>query len=248
MTGNDLRPLHVPGQPLVLPNAWDADTARLVVEAGFPVVATSSAAVAAALGYDDGEQASADEMFAAAARMAAVIGDVPLSVDAESGYGLQPGELVERLLEVDASGCNIEDTDHQYGDRRRPAEQAGLLAGMRQRAGDRLVINARVDSFLGGAEERAVLPDAIDRARRYLDAGADCVYPIFLRTPELLGEFVEAVAPAPVNASYVPGGPSLAELAGLGVARVSLGAGLWRANRQWLSATLSELAAGKAPY
>lgn len=237
----------MPGQPLVLPNAWDADTAKLVVEAGFPVVATSSAAVAAAIGYDDGEQASADEMFAAAARMAAVI-DVPLTVDAESGYGLRPGELVDRLLEVDAVGCNIEDTDHQYGDRRRPAEQAGLIAGMRQHAGDRLVINARIDSFLGDADERAVLPDAIDRARRYLDAGADCVYPIFLRTPELLAEFVDAVDRAPVNSSYLPSGPDLAQLAELGVARVSLGAGLWRATRHWLTEALRNIAAGQMPY
>jgi 2-methylisocitrate lyase-like PEP mutase family enzyme len=247
VTAKDLLDLHVPGRPLLLPNAWDADTAKLVVDAGFPVVATSSAAVAAVLGYDDGEEASVGEMFAAAARISAVI-SVPLTVDAESGYGLAPGELVDRLFEVDAVGCNLEDTDQQAGQRRGGSEQAALLAAVRERAGDGLVINARIDSFLGTDDHRAALPDALARARSYLDAGADCLYPIFLKSPELLAEFVEAVAPAPVNVSYLPGGPDLAELAELGVARISLGAGLWRASQHWLKGALQGIAAGKPPY
>lgn len=114
MSAEALRALHVPGKPLFLPNAWDADTARLVEEAGFPVVATSSVAVAAALGYPDGEAAPAEEMFAAAARIARAV-SVPVTVDAESGYGLPGREFAERLLATGAVGCNYEDTDHARG-------------------------------------------------------------------------------------------------------------------------------------
>src|SRR5437764_2201851 len=106
-----LRSLHRPGAPLLLPNAWDVATARAVVAAGFPVVATTSWGVAAALGYEDHERAPADEMFAAAARMARAV-DVPVTVDAEAGYGMEPAELVAALQSVGAAGCNLEDTDH----------------------------------------------------------------------------------------------------------------------------------------
>ncbi|SFP31570.1 2-Methylisocitrate lyase, PEP mutase family [Amycolatopsis arida] len=244
-----LRALHLPGRPLVLPNAWDADSARLVAEAGFPVVATSSAAVAAVLGHPDGEQAPFAEMFDAAARIARAV-DVPVTVDAEAGYGLAPAELADRLLAAGAAGCNVEDTDGTRGARREPEAQAELLAGLRAHAGDALVVNARIDDFLGVADgdERAVLPAAVERARRYLDAGADCVYPIHVRSAEVLAEFVAAVAPAPVNTTYLPGSPGLPALAELGVARVSLGAGLWRAGRAWLTATLAGIAAGEPPY
>lgn len=242
-----LRDLHVPGDPLILPNAWDADSARLVVDAGFEVIATSSAAVAGALGYGDGEQASVEEMFAAAGRSCAAV-DVPLTVDVESGYGLAAGELVDRLFAIDVAGCNIEDTDQRAGGMRSPQEQAEYIAAMAQRAGDGLVINARIDSFLGCADEQAALADAVDRARRYLDAGAGCVYPIHVASPDVLARFTEAVSPAPVNATLFPGGPGLPATVKAGVARISLGAGLWRSMRGWLTATLAELSAGRAPY
>src|SRR3954469_12681851 len=105
-----LRALHVPGKPLVLPNAWDAASARAVVAAGFPVVATTSAGVAEAIGYDDHESAPAAEMRAAAARIARAV-DVPVTVDAESGYALAPDELAAALRDAGAAGCNVEDTD-----------------------------------------------------------------------------------------------------------------------------------------
>ncbi|SFB16608.1 2-Methylisocitrate lyase, PEP mutase family [Amycolatopsis marina] len=250
MTAAALRELHVPGSPLVLPNAWDADSARLVVEAGFPVVATSSAAIAAVLGHDDGEQAPAGEMFAAAARIVRVV-EVPVTVDAEAGYGLAPAELVARLGETGAVGCNLEDSDLRAGGLRAPGEQADFLAAVRQAAGDGLVINARVDCFLSAGSagaENAVLPDAIERARRYLAAGVDCVYPIHITSAPVLRSFTEAVAPAAVNTAYLPSGPDLVGLASCGVARISLGAGLWRAGRSWLSGALRELAGGTPPY
>ncbi|GAB3568474.1 isocitrate lyase/phosphoenolpyruvate mutase family protein [Amycolatopsis endophytica] len=236
MTAETLRALHVPGRPLVLPNAWDADTARLVEEAGFPVVATSSVAVAAALGYPDGEKAPVEEMFAAAARIARAV-SVPVTVDAEGGYRLTGAEFTQRLLATGAVGCNYEDTDHTAGGLRPVDEQAARLAVVRAAAGPDLVINARIDVFLGAPDERAALPEAIARARAYLAAGADCVYPILLRDTEVLAEFVAAVSPAAVNAN----GADFAALAGLGVARISLGAGLWRATRAWMAGHLKTL-------
>ncbi|HVW41510.1 MAG TPA: isocitrate lyase/phosphoenolpyruvate mutase family protein [Amycolatopsis sp.] len=239
MTAARLRALHVPGDPLVLPNAWDADTARLVEEAGFPAVATSSVAVAAALGYPDGEQAPVEEMFAAAARIARAV-SVPVTVDCESGYGLPPREFVDRLLATGAVGCNLEDTDHAAGALRPASEQAGRLAAVREAAGDGLVVNARIDVFLRAEDQRSVLPEAIARARAYLDAGADCVYPILVRSPDVLADFVDAVRPAAVNGNRLPD----TDLAGLGVARISLGGGLWQATRSWLAGHLRQLADG----
>ncbi|GLY43520.1 carboxyvinyl-carboxyphosphonate phosphorylmutase [Amycolatopsis sp. NBRC 101858] len=245
MTAAALKALHVPGKPLVLPNAWDADTARLVEAAGFPVVATSSVAVASVLGFPDGEKAPAEEMFAAAKRIAKAV-SVPVTVDAESGYGLSGAELAGRLLDAGAAGCNFEDTDHATGDVRPVAEQAERIAALREAAGDGLVINARVDSFRG-VDPQDHLADGIARAKAYLDAGADCVYPIHLRTPEVLAAFVQGVGGA-VNAPAWPGSPGLGGLAELGVARISLGGGLWQYARKHLEATLAGVAEGKLPY
>src|SRR5262252_9590657 len=146
-----LRSLHSPGDPLLLPNAWDVATARAVVAAGYPVVATTSGGVAAALGYEDHEGAPGDEMLAAAARIARSV-EVPVTVDAEAGYGMEPAELVAALREAGAAGCNLEDTDHATSSLRDPGRHAEWLAAVRRAAsedGYRLVINARVDVFVG---------------------------------------------------------------------------------------------------
>jgi 2-methylisocitrate lyase-like PEP mutase family enzyme len=231
-----LRSLQHPGAPLLLPNAWDVATARAVVAAGFPVVATTSAGVAPALGYADHEAAPADEMLAAAARVARAV-DVPVTVDAEAGYGLEPAELVAALRSAGAAGFNLEDSDHAAGGLRDPDRQAEWLRAVRQAASDgdyRPVINARVDVFLGpfiagagpGTQED-LLPDALRRANAYLEAGVDCVYPIALWEPEPLRRFISEVG-GPVNVLRVPHGPPLAEFAALGAARVSWGPFLFR--------------------
>src|SRR3954454_13507388 len=146
-----LRSLQRPGAPLLLPNAWDVATARAVVAAGFPVVATTSGGVAATLGYADHEGAPAGEMLAAAARIARGV-EVPVTVDAEAGYGMEPTELVAALRSAGAAGCNLEDSDHAAGILRDPDEHAAWLGAVRQAASQddyRPVINARVDVFLG---------------------------------------------------------------------------------------------------
>ncbi|QXJ22418.1 isocitrate lyase/phosphoenolpyruvate mutase family protein [Actinomadura graeca] len=210
-----LRELHRPGDPLLLPNVWDAGSAKIVQEAGFPALATASAAVAASLGYPDHEGAPAGEMFAAAGRVIRVA-TVPVTVDAEAGYGLQPAELVERLLAIGAAGCNLEDT--YAGELAEPGAQAEFIAAVRDAAGDALVINARADTFVAKAPDP--VDGAIARGRLYIEAGADCVYPItapFDAVPALV-----AGIPGPVNVNNMPGS-SLADLAAAGAARVSYG-------------------------
>src|SRR4051794_7698303 len=231
-----LRSLHRPGEPLLLPNAWDVATARAVVAAGFPVVATTSAGVAATLGYEDHQGAPGDEMLAAAARIARGV-EVPVTVDAEAGYGMAPDEVVAALHSAGAAGCNLEDTDHTAGSLRDPDRHAEWLGAVRHAAsaaGYPLVINARVDVFLGpllagagpGTQEELV-PEALRRANAYLEAGVDCVFPIVLWEADALRRFPSEVG-GMVNVVRLPQAPSLAELAALGVARVSWGLLLYR--------------------
>jgi 2-methylisocitrate lyase-like PEP mutase family enzyme len=248
-----LRSLHRPGTPLVLPNAWDAATARAVVAAGFPVVATTSGGIAASLGYEDHEQAPPEEMLAAAARVGRSV-DEPVTVDAEAGYGMAPTELVGALQRAGAAGCNLEDTDHAAERLRDPARQAAFLRTVREAAsaaGYGLVINARVDVFLaailagsdrGAHSQLELVTEGLRRARAYLEAGADCVFPIALWQRDALAAFM-AEAPGPVNIVAHPQAPSLAELAELGVARVSYASFLHREAMEQFSRSLEPLAA-----
>ena len=246
MSAAALRALQVPGTPLVLPNVWDADSAKAVEAAGFPVVATSSLAVAAVLGLPDGDKAPADEMFAAARRIVDAV-SVPVTVDAEGGYRLPPAELVVRLLEIGAVGLNFEDSDYSGTGLHSVEAQAERIAGIRAAAGSELVINARIDVFLGQPDQESVFAEAVERGRAYREAGADSVYPIFLRPNDLIREFVRTVGGA-VNVSALPGGPGISGLAELGVARISMGGGLWRHLRSALEGVLGEIAQGKLPY
>jgi 2-methylisocitrate lyase-like PEP mutase family enzyme len=231
-----LRSLHRPGDPLLLPNAWDVATARAVAAAGYPVIATTSWGVAEALGYADHEGAPGDEMFAAAARIARAV-QQPVTVDAEAGYRMEPAELVAALRDAGAAGCNLEDTDHATDSLRDPDRHAEWLRAVRQAAADDgypLVINARIDVFLGpylaGADagtQDALVPEALRRAHAYLEAGVDCVYPIVLWEADALRRFMSQ-AGGPVNVIRHPQSPSLGALAELGVTRVSWGPYLYR--------------------
>jgi 2-methylisocitrate lyase-like PEP mutase family enzyme len=246
-----LRDLHRPGTPLVLANIWDAASARLAERAGYAAIATSSGAVAESLGYSDGQHAPVDEMFAAAARIARVV-SVPVTVDAEGGYGLPADDFVRLLLRTGAVGCNVEDTDHSAGGLLDPATHAGWLAGVRaaaDAAGVPLVINARVDTFARAprtadrpVDEAALLDDALHRARAYLAAGADCVYPIVMRDPAVIERLTSTVTP--VNLLSTPDGLTPTQLAELGAARVSMGTSVWRATQSALADRLAELATG----
>lgn len=233
----DLRALHHRDTPLVLANVWDPGSARIVAAAGFPAIATSSAAVAEANGYQDHEEMPVDIAFAAVHAIVRAVPEHPVTADMESGYGLDPAEFAARLIDTGAAGCNYEDTDHaRPGTQRDPAEQAERIATIRA-AAPRLVINARVDTFLHG---RADPDDALRRARLYVEAGADCVYPITLADEAVIARFVEQVD-APVNILFSPHSPSLQRLAELGVRRISVGSGLYRQAMGALTAGLDGL-------
>ncbi|MEV0025374.1 isocitrate lyase/phosphoenolpyruvate mutase family protein [Streptomyces atroolivaceus] len=216
------RALHhgrLPADPLVLPGPWDAASARVFEDAGFPALATPSAGVAASLGYADG-QTPAAEMFAAVARIARAV-SVPVSADVEAGYGLAPDELVERLLEAGAVGCNLEDSaDGVLTDPRRHADR---LAEVRAVAGGRLFVNARVDTYVHGDPAATdVVAETVARARLYAEAGADCVYPIM--APADVLPRVAAAVPVPLNAVGAPDGPSAVRRLGeLGATRITFG-------------------------
>ncbi|CAM5263534.1 Isocitrate lyase/phosphoenolpyruvate mutase family protein OS=Streptomyces alboniger OX=132473 GN=CP975_21620 PE=4 SV=1 [Streptomyces alboniger] len=230
-----LRSLHhgrAPGDPLVLPGPWDAASARTLEAAGSPALATPSAGIALSLGYEDG-QVPPDEMFAAVARITRSV-SVPVSADIEGGYGLAPKELVERLLEAGAVGCNLEDS--AGGALKDPAEQADFLAAVREAAGDRVFVNARVDTFLRGVAEPG---PAIERARLYMAAGADCVYPILAPVEAIPA--LRAGIEGPVNVVALPKGPGPRELGELGATRVTFGPGLLHATMDALTSLVAKL-------
>ena len=233
-----LRELHQQAAPLVLPNAWDAATARAVVEAGFAAVATTSSGVSAALGYADGEHTPPDEMFAAIGRISRVVdNNVAVTADIESGYRLSPADLVARLLEAGAVGCNLEDTDHRLPehalvDADTQAERLQAVKRAAREQGVDIVLNARVDIFLRGHDggtAQSQLDEAIRRARLYLEAGADSIFPIGAPDEATISALVKAI-PAPVN--VIPGfrgAPGLPRLRELGVRRISFAGRLFRA-------------------
>lgn len=215
-----------------------------MVAAGFPVVATTSGGVASSLGYEDHEGAPGDEMLAVAARIARSV-EVPVTVDAEAGYGLEPADLVAALSDAGVAGCNLEETDHANERIRDASEQADWLHRVREAAAAAefpLVINARIDVFLGGADPQGdLVPDALERAAAYLAAGADCVYPIALRERDAVRTFVSQ-AGGPVNLLALPQAGPVAELAELGVARISWGSLLHRESIEQFQQRVSVLA------
>lgn len=221
-----LRELHQIGRPLLLVNVWDVAGARAVLSAGSPAIGTSSVAMAAARGGTD-DNRDGDAAFAQLRQITAAV-DVPVTADLEGGYGLAPDDLVDALLEAGAVGCNLEDTDHATGEGLLDAgRQATYLAGIRAAADHRgagIVLNARIDAIIRHPQRDPAdaLNEVVRRARLYLEAGADCVYPISLRDPRLVTQIVEELG-RPVNVN--PSEP-LAALAAAGAARISLGGGV----------------------
>jgi 2-methylisocitrate lyase-like PEP mutase family enzyme len=195
----------------VLPNAWDVASALAVERAGARAVATSSGAVAALLGYPDGEVIPVAEMLDMVGRIAAAV-ELPVTADLEAGYG-DPVATAQAAWEAGAVGMNLEDGG---GD---PGAHAERVAAVRA-AVPELVINARIDT--------TEVDDVVDRAHGYLEAGADCVYPIFVAA-DAIAELVPRIS-GPVNVLARPGSPPVSELAAIGVRRISVGSGLHRAS------------------
>jgi 2-methylisocitrate lyase-like PEP mutase family enzyme len=230
-----LRELHHGPRILIFANAWDVISARMVEEAGFPAVASTSAGVAAVLGYPDGQRIPMSEMLEFVGRMARAV-SVPLTADMEAGYGTTPAEMAKMAREVVAAGIvglNLEDvTGDDESSQVEIRLQAEKIAAIREASasdGVSLVINARTDVYLmptGPAETR--FERTVERLRAYRQAGADCVFAPGIRDAETIGKLVRAVD-APLNILLRPGGPGVAELGKLGVARVSIGSGAMRA-------------------
>jgi 2-methylisocitrate lyase-like PEP mutase family enzyme len=229
---NRLRELHQPGNPLVLVNAWDAASARVVVAAGAQAVATSSAAAAYALGYADGELISRDEMLGYVATVVRAV-DVPVTADMEAGYGPAPEDAAATargIVEVGAVGFNMEDASGP-GALLPVAAFVAKIDAVRHVAADTgvpLVLNARVDVFIEAiGEPDTRLEHAIERGRSYREAGADCIFVPVVSDAETIGALVQGIGGC-VSVLATPGALPVAELARLGVARVSTGSGPYR--------------------
>ncbi|MFD3505979.1 isocitrate lyase/phosphoenolpyruvate mutase family protein [Nocardia sp. NPDC058666] len=223
--------LHVPGNPVVLPTVWDAWSADIAVAAGFSGLTLGSHPVADSIGRTDGEGMTFDELLTRVTQVTASV-QVPVSVDIESGYGLEPLQLIDGLLAAGAVGLNIEDTVHSQGKRlRSPQEHADLVRGLREAAdaaGVHVVINARTDLFLRQDGEDS---DRVDRAIARLtlaaEAGADVLYPVG-RHPDADLRRLATELPLPINAIAQPTTPTKSHLADLGIARISFGPFLQR--------------------
>jgi 2-methylisocitrate lyase-like PEP mutase family enzyme len=227
--------LHVPGEPLVLYNIWDAGSARAVDEAGARAIATGSYGVAEANGFKDGETLPLDMVLENLRRILSVT-DLPVTIDMEAGYGDAPDEVaasVGRAFELGAAGINMED--------RMPGESEPLpVAQAAERyaaaAGTGIHVNARTDVYLGRRPEDytpALVDDVLARATAYAEAGARSLFVPFLGDHQTIRAICES-SPLPVNILWAPGRGTTAELAALGVARISYGHGPWAAAMDWL--------------
>lgn len=234
--------LHVRGEPLVLFNAWDAGSARAVAGAGARAIATGSWSVAAANGFADGEKLPFAFSLDNLRRIVAAV-EQPVTIDLESGYGEAPGDVAATIaaaLRAGAIGCNLEDSFPADGSLRDAHDQVARLAAARQAAQDASVamyINARTDVFFqkpAEAHDMAMVDAALQRAQAYADAGASGLFVPGVVAEPLIARLAEA-SPLPVNIMVMPGVPSRARLAELGVARISHGPGPYRGAMQWLT-------------
>ena len=227
--------LHAGPKLLMLPNAWDAASAAILVEAGFPAIATTSAGVAFSLGYPDGQRISRAEMAEVVRRIAGFV-DVPVTADMEGGYGLKPeavAETVRVTLQAGAVGANIEDStddpQHPLIDFELAVERIRAAREAADRAGIPFVVNARTDPYMvPGDKGAAAFDEAVRRGNAFRKAGADCIFVPGVADRDLIGRLVKAIS-APINVLGGPKTPSLSVLESLGVRRVTIGGSLMRA-------------------
>jgi 2-methylisocitrate lyase-like PEP mutase family enzyme len=240
------RAMHHGPKVLLLPNVWDVASARIVEEAGFGALATTSAGIAFTLGYPDGQKISREEMLARVARIVGAV-KIPVTADVEAVYGSRPEDAAETtrgVIEAGAVGMNFEDGTERPGQLVELSLQLEKIRAVRETAlklGVLLVLNARADVHLeqvGAPETRYA--ETVSRLLAYRDAGADCVFAPGLRDPETISRLVRDVQ-CPLNILAGPGFPSVPELERLGVARVSLGSAPMRATLGLLRRMAEEL-------
>ena len=241
------RAMHDRSRILVLPNAWDAMSARVIEDAGARAIATTSAGVAFSVGYPDGEAIPRDEMISAIARIARVT-TVPISADIESGFAndaREVAETVRRVIDAGAVGINLEDQihdgTHSLYDLDVAVQRVRVAREAADSAGVPIVINARTDVYLLGiGEPDARFDHAVRRANAYRKAGADCLFlPAVTRRAD-----IERIVPAldgPLNLLAFPGIPTIPELEDLGVARLSVGTQLTLNAMSALKKAMAEL-------
>ena len=235
LKAEQLRKLHRGPRMLVLPNAWDVISARIVEELGFPAIATTSAGIAATLGYPDGQKISREEMLDVVARIAKAV-HVPVTADVEAGYGVTIDDMTQTVKAVVAAGAvgmNLEDVtasdEDSQVDLALQVEKIRAIRRATESLGVPLVLNARTDIYLipiGPVETR--LDRTVERLRAYREAGADCLFAPGLKDPDTIAKLVRAVN-GPLNILLMPGMPTLRELENMGVARASAGSGVMRA-------------------
>jgi 2-methylisocitrate lyase-like PEP mutase family enzyme len=229
------RKLHRGPHLLVLPNAWDVASARILEELGYPAIATTSAGIAFSLGYPDGQRVSREQMLEVVARIAHAV-RVPVTADLEAGYGTTAKDMSETakaLIASGAIGMNLEDvTGEDESSHVNMTLQVEKIRAIRETASSLrvpLVLNARTDIYLmpiGPAETR--FDRTVERLRSYHQAGADCLFAPGLRDGETIRKLVAALD-GPLNILLMPDGPSLSELEKMGVARASAGSAVMRA-------------------
>jgi 2-methylisocitrate lyase-like PEP mutase family enzyme len=236
----DFAALHVPGDPLILFNIWDAGSAQAVAKAGAKAIASGSASVAGAYGAQDGEDVPMEVALANAARIVASV-DLPVTIDFEGGYAVDPDETagnVQRLAAIGAVGCNFEDQVVGGQGMHDIDLQARRIAAVRAAVGPDFFINARTDYFLQAkpdAHDAALADAAIERVKAYAHAGASGFFIPGLTDLDLVERIAEA-SPLPVNAMTWPGAPGRQEWADAGIARISYGPGPFRQMQDWLEA------------
>ena len=241
-----LRQLHRGPRALVLPNVWDVAGARIIEEAGYSAIATTSAGIAFSLGYPDGEHIAPGEMIARIARIARAV-NLPVTADVEAGYGPRPEDAARTTREViqaGAVGMNLEDAS---GDPEHPLLELQTavekIKASREAAAQLrvpVVVNARTDVYLLPGEPDTQDAEALRRLIAFRDAGADCVFAPGLKAAATIARLVKALQ-CPLNILAVVGAPAIPELERLGVARVSLGSGPARATLTLLRCMAEEL-------
>ncbi|MEA3033794.1 MAG: hypothetical protein QOH86_1810 [Sphingomonadales bacterium] len=237
--------LHRPGEPLILYNAWDAGSAKVVAEAGAQAIATGSYSVAMAHGYDDREALPLDLALANAERIVRAVG-LPVSIDFEGAYAEAPEDVagnIARLQATGAAGCNFEDQVVGGSGLHSAQAQAARIRAAREAVGADFFINARTDLFLQAPRDmhdEALLDAALERARAYSGAGASGLFLPGLIDERLIAR-VCAASPLPINIMAMIGAPPADRLAVLGVARISHAGGPWRLAMRALKLAAEEI-------
>jgi 2-methylisocitrate lyase-like PEP mutase family enzyme len=239
--------LHVKGNPLVLYNIWDPGSAQAIASLGVKAIATGSHGVANSYGYEDGEQIPFELAVANAERVVSVVGDLPVTMDIETGYASTIDELkqsVKRVIATGIVGINLEDTILETNELRTIEDQVERISAVRavaDEAGLNLFINARTDLFKITPPEQhdtALVDQALERAEAYKQAGANGFFPVIIMDIEIIKQLCDQ-SPLPVNLIYLPskGIPEPKDLAEAGASRISYGPGPYLAMIEWLKAT-----------